>query len=192
MEKAIKRNLLLISRKYIIFILLLIIFFLSDAFIIAIPIITFIAILSIEEFYKNKYNIIFSMPITRTEFAKAQYKTLLLVFGVTVMITLGLYAITVIVGINEPKPPIIFLLELSLCFMISMIIGGIGIVAGNKLSVFHILIILFVIDNLDIPTYIVQNEILTILISIIFLVIGRFAYILTKENVLRIYTEMEL
>lgn len=198
MKKIIKHNLSLLRKihlRHIFFVVMIFLLFIKDAFgtfLMTVPTMTFLAALTIEAFDENKYNIIFSLPVTRTEFAKAKFLTLLIIYGAVAVLTLGIYTFKVITGITKAMPVSILILELSLTFPISIIFSGIYVAYSSKLPSAYLLIMSIIIANIDIPLDINENIILVALITLILLAVCRFVYVITKENFIRIYTEKEL
>lgn len=200
MNKILKRNLFLIRRKfylYIFFLLtILVMFFLKkDAFsflVFFIPAMTCLAVAEIEEFDANNYRVTFSMPIIRNEFAKIKALTLLLIFGVNTVLSLATYIISVLLVKVEIMPFSLLILGLSFAFFLSMIFGGIALTNSDKRLFPYAIVFIIIFDSMNIPSLILGNTILSYLISAIFLVIGRTVYVIAKENVLRICSDMEL
>lgn len=200
MKKLFNRNLFLIKKNiylYIFFLLTIIIMFFlkKDAFFFFaffIPAITLILIAAIEEYDANSYKTTFSMPIIRDEFAKVKTLTFLLIFGVNTAVSLITYIIGVLLGKVEILPFSLLVLGLSFAFLLTMIFGGIILTVGDKRPNFiYVILFIIIFDNMNIPSLVLGNDILTYLISAIFLVIGRTAYVIAKENILRICLEME-
>ena len=91
----------------------------------------------------------------------------------------------------------LLILGLSFALLLSMFGGGIALTAGDRTAgdkgPNFIFVILFIIifDNMNIPSFVLGNDILIYLISAIFIAIGRSVYVIVKENILRICLEME-
>lgn len=201
MSKLLKRNLFLISRSfysYIFYILIIVtmLFLKEDAFtflVFFIPAMTSISALEIEQVDVKNYEIIFSMPIIRDEFAKTKALTLLLIVGVNTALSLVTYIIAILLGKVEIMPFSSLILGLSFAFLLSMFGGGIALTAGDKSPNFtFVILFILIFDTMNIPSLVLGNDILIYLISAIFIVIGKTAYVIAEENILRICSEMEL
>ena len=199
MKKLFNRNLFLIKNKiylYIFFLLtiMVMLFLKKDAFsflVFFITAMTLISIAAIEEYDANNYKTTFSMPIIRDEFAKAKAITLLLMFGVNTALSLTTYIIAALLGKVALIPISLLVLGLSFGFLLSMIFGGIALIKRDKGLFPYAIIFIILFDNMRIPSLVIGNNILIYLVSAIFLVIGRTAYVIAKENILRICLEME-
>ncbi len=200
MKKIFNRNLFLMKKKinlYVFFLLTIVVmlFLKKDAFsflVFFISAMTLISVSAIEEYDANNYKTTFSMPIIRDEFAKVKTLTFLLIFGVNTAVSLITYIIGVLLGKVEILPFSLLVLGLSFAFLLTMIFGGIILTVGDKRPNFiYVILFIIIFDNMNIPSLVLRNDILTYLISAIFLVIGRTAYVIAKENILRICLEME-
>lgn len=200
MKKLLKRNLFLIRKKiylYIFFLLtIMVMFFLQkDAFSFFVffnTAMTLIAVAAIEDFDANNYKTTFSMPVIRDEFARTKTITFLLIFGANTALSLATYIIAVLLGKMEIIPISLLVLGLSFAFLLAMIFGGIALINRDKGLFPYTVVFIIVFNNMDIPSLVSENDILAYLISAIFLAIGRTAYVIAKENILRICLEMEL
>lgn len=199
MKKLFKRNLFLIRMKiyiYIFFLLtiMVMLFLKKDVFsffVFFITAMTLIAVGAIEEFDAINYKTTFSIPVIRDEFAKTKALTFLLIFGVNTTLSLATYIIAVLLGKVEVIPFSILILGLSFAFLLSMIFGGIALIKRDKGLFPYAVIFILIFDNMNIPSLVLGNNILIYLVSAIFLAIGRTAYVIAKENILRICLEME-
>ena len=199
MKAAIKYNLLLLKRMPLILISL-IVFLIgesmkegSSSFIKVIPIITFAFMATIESFDDKKHNILFSLPITRMEFAQAKFLTLLIIYGATTLLTLIIYGIYILIGYTEGTNILKLVIELFTTFSVSILLGLIGVKVRNVVPVVIILILLNSISFSS--TNFLQigvDKILDALILIVLLLFNRFAYVLAKENFFNVYSDMEL
>ena len=199
MKKLFRRNLFLIKRKihlYIFYLLtiMVMLFLKKDAFsflVFFITAMTLISLAAIEEYDANNYKTTFSMPIIRDEFAKAKALTLLLIFGVNTALSLATYIIAALLGKVIMIPFSLIVLGLSFAFLLSMISGGIALIKRDKGLFPYAVVFIIIFDNMNIPSLVFGNNILIYLISAIFLAIGKTAYVIAKENILRICLEME-
>ena len=201
MKKLVKRNLFLISKNFylcIFYILTIVtmLFLKEDAFtflVFFIPAMTSISASAIEKFDSKNYKITFSMPVIRNEFANTKAVTLLLLVGVNAAVSLITYIIAVLSGKVEILPFSLLVLGLSFSYLLSMLGGGLALTAGDKRpNYIYIILFIIIFDNMNIPSFVLGNDILIYLISVIFLAIGRTVYVIAKENILRICLEMEL
>jgi hypothetical protein len=199
MKKLFRRNLFLIKRKihlYIFYLLtiMVMLFLKKDAFsflVFFITAMTLISLAAIEEYDANNYKTTFSMPIIRDEFAKAKALTLLLIFGVNTALSLATYIIAALLGKVIMIPFSLIVLGLSFAFLLSMISGGIALIKRDKGLFPYAVVFIIVFDNMNIPSLVLGNVILIYIISAIFIATGRTAYVIAKENILRICLEME-
>ena len=199
MKKLFRRNLFLIKRKihlYIFYLLtiMVMLFLKKDAFsflVFFITAMTLISLAPIEEYDANNYKTTFSMPIIRDEFAKAKALTLLLIFGVNTALSLATYIIAALLGKVIMIPFSLIVLGLSFAFLLSMISGGIALIKRDKGLFPYAVVFIIVFDNMNIPSLVLGNVILIYIISAIFIATGRTAYVIAKENILRICLEME-
>lgn len=204
MKTAIKHNLLLLSRMspiiMVLAILLITLFIFEGAgfFIITIPIITFFSIFTLESYDGKKYNTLFSVPITKTEFAKAKFYTLLIVIGAASLLILILYFICVYAGITELNV-LHLILELAITLPLSVFVGGIlvGIEIDYVVTIalLYILIMNFSILNIngaDVELQIGKDKILDTMILITWLGLSIASYIGTKRSIIGKYNDMEL
>lgn len=116
MKTAIKHNLLLIKRihpGYIVFMVFIMGLRIKDGtglFIIAIPAITSLSMFTIESFNNKTYDTLFSLPLTRKEFAQAKFFTLLIVYVTTTLFVLALYFFSVLRAVFRGRTLKYFLL----------------------------------------------------------------------------------
>lgn len=199
MKVAIKHNLLLLKRTPLL--LICIIAFLlgvsikesSGSFIKVIPIITFAFMVAIESLDDKKYNILFSLPITRMEYAQAKFFTLLIIYGTTTLLSIIIYIIYLLIGYTEGTDILKFAIDLFSTFPPSIIFGLIVIRMKNIVPLVIIIVLLNSIsisssNFLPIGVY----KVLDALILILLLWFNRFIYVIANENCLNFYLDMEL
>ena len=132
MKAAIKHNLLLLKRVKPVLIFLIIILIGTyikagtGLFITVIPTVVIISVLTMEEIDREKYGTLFSLPITRAEFAKAKFFTLLIIYVVVMLFTFTLYFFSVLIGITKAIDIIPFMLELVITFPLSIFLVELG------------------------------------------------------------------
>lgn len=204
MKRAIKHNLLLLRKMPLSVIAFML--FLSGAFIIlrkgffiiTVPTVTFLSILTMESFDGKKYNTLFSVPITRTEFAKAKFYTLLILNGAATLFTLTLYLVFVHEGI-EKLNILSLVLELAITLPLSVFVGG--VLAGIKIdyimpitSIYIMTMNLLVVNivNGDVELQIGKDIILDALVLIMWASLSIASYIGTKRSIIGKYIDMEL
>ena len=170
----------------------------AGLFIMTIPVITSMSIATMENYDEKKYNIIFSLPTTRIEYAKAKFIALLVVNGVALIFMLLLYFISVSIGITKIDV-LAFVLELSITLPLSIFIGG--ILVGMKtdyvnsiISIYLLIMYLIVINvlNADVDLQLGKDIILDAMVLIILLGLNTVAFIGTKRNIINKYIDMEL
>lgn len=198
---AIKHNMILLKNMPLIlkclmaFLLVISIKDGSGTFIKVIPVITLSSMVTIESFDDKKYNLLFSLPITRLEYARGKFSTLLIVYGATMLLTLTIYIIYILVDLTEATGILIFAIHLLSTFPLSILLGLTGITVKDTLPVFVIILLLLNtvhITSMNPSLQLGEDIILDILILVILIWISRFVYFLVKDNFLRIYSDMEL
>lgn len=198
MKTAIKHNLLLVRRTSLLYILFIAVIFLlqirdgSGVFILIIPVSTSLTMLTLEDYDKNKENILLSLPVARTEYAKAKLYTLILIYGSTTLTLSALYLIYFIRGIAPFIPPLVCIFEIVLTFPLSILFVGLIHLFKGRLQMLFPIIMINVLDNINFSLIFGDNNILSALLILIMLILSRFSYVLAKENYIRAYTEMEI
>lgn len=198
MKAAVRHNLLLLKRVKLVLILLIIILIGTyikagtGLFITVIPTVVIISVLTMEEIDREKYGILFSLPITRPEFANAKVISLLIVYAVAMLFLLILYFLGVLIGITKVIDVIPFLLELTITFPLSIFLGGIGVGIVGSIHIFYPLFMHLLILNMDVELQLGQDIILDIMVVIILLGLIIASYVGTKKSIINRYTDMEL
>lgn len=198
MKAAIKHNLLLLKRVKLVLIFLIIILIGTyikagtGLFVTVIPTVVIISVFTMEEIDREKYGTLFSLPITRSEFAKAKVMTLLIIYVAAMLFILSLYFLGVLIGITKAIDVIPFLLELVITFPLSIFLGGIGVGFVGSIHIFYPLFMHLLILNIDVELQLGQDIILDALVVIIlsFLIIA--SYVGTRNSIINRYTDMEL
>lgn len=204
MKKAIRYNLLLLRKTNpltIVLVLLLIsllVFGGQVFFITIIPLISFFAIFTIEDFDSNKHTTLFSIPITRIEFAKSKFYSLLIINGAATFIVLIFYF--ALLNLFKVEFNILyFILELAITLPLSIFVGGV-LIGINKdyiisIAMIYIVIVNFLVRNVinsDIDLQIGKDLLLDTIVFIIWLALSIASYIATKRSIIDKYTNMEL
>lgn len=202
MKALIKHNLILLKKihpGYIVFMAFIIGLRIkggSGLFIISIPAITALFMFTIESFDCKTYDTLFSLPITRKEFAKAKVLTLLIVYVTTALFILVLYFISVLKGTTKLIETLPFLLELSVTLPLSVFLGGLfGGMGGNSratVPLLYVYIVYLFILNMDIDLQLGTDIILDVLVVIILLGLSIASYVGTKGSMSDRYLDMEL
>ncbi len=202
MKALIKHNLILLKKihpGYIVFMAFIIGLRIkgdSGLFIISIPAITALFMFTIESFDCKTYDTLFSLPITRKEFAKAKVLTLLIVYVTTALFILVLYFISVLKGTTKLIETLPFLLELSVTLPLSVFLGGLfGGMGGNSratVPLLYVYIVYLFILNIDIDLQLGTDMILDVLVVIILLGLSIASYVGTKGSMSDRYLDMEL
>ena len=168
----------------------------SGLFIISIPAITSVFMFTMESFDCKTYDTLFSMPITRKEFAKAKFFTLLIVYVTTTLFVLALYFISVLRATTKPIETLILILELSITLPLSIFLGSLfGGMGGNSTGIMPLGYVLFMnilIPNVDIELQLGKDIILDVLVVIILLGLSITSYVGTKRSIINRYLDMEL
>lgn len=198
MKAAIKHNLLLLKRVKLVLIFLIIILIGTyikagtGLFITVIPTVVIISVLTMEEIDREKYGILFSLPITRAEFSKAKFFTLLIIYVVAMLFTFTLYFFSVLIGITKAIDIIPFMLELVITFPLSIFLGGIGVAFIGSIYVLYPVFMSLLILNTDVDLQLGQDAILDVLVVIILLVLITASYVGTRNSIINRYKDMEL
>lgn len=202
MKTAIKHNLLLLKKihpSYIVFMAFIIGLRIkggSGLFIISIPAITSLFMFTNERFNNKTYGTLFSLPITRKEFAKARVITLLIVYVTTTLFVLVLYFISVLTGTTKLIETLPFVLELSITLPLSVFLGGLfGGMGGDSRGTMPLLYVLFmnvIIPNTVLDLQLGKDIILDVLVVVILLGLSIASYIGTKRSITDKYLDMEL
>lgn len=196
MKTAIKHN-LLVMKKSLFAILFISVFFLLSIiggavfFILIIPASICTAMLTLEDYDKNKKNILLSLPITRIEYAKAKLYTLIIIYGATVLTTSTMYLICSLLGIAPFIPPLALIFEIVLTFPLSILLLGLMYSIKNKLHMLFFIIAFNFLININFSS-IYENNILVALLLLIAIALSRFAYVLAKENYIKKYSSIEI
>lgn len=193
MKPAIKHNLLLLVKRqghpmFYVWIFFFILFgrlFDNTFFLLAIP--TATALLVLE--YENAYKIIFSLPITRKEFAEAKLLTLLIVYGATTLFTL---AVNIFFGTLKVLDSSILLIELFITLPLSIIFGGIVIRFSGAIPMIVIFVLNFIIIYMNIDLHMIQYKISDVLAMTIWLLLSIVLYIGIRKSIINMYMKMEL
>ena len=198
MKAAIKHNLLLLKRvkpALILLIIFLIGIYIKKGtglFIIVIPTVVIMSVFTMENIDREKYSTLFSLPITRAEFAKAKFMTLLIIYVVAMLFTLTLYFFSVLIGITKAIDIIPFMLELVITFPFSILLGGIGVGFVGSIHIFYPLFMHLLILNTDVEWQLGQDTILDALLVIILLGLIIASYVGTRNSIINRYNDMEL
>lgn len=193
MKPAIKHNLLLLVKRqghpmFYVWIFFFILFgrlFDNTFFLLAIP--TATALLVLE--YENAYKIIFSLPITRKEFAEAKLLTLLIVYGATTLFTL---VVNIFFGTLKVLDSSILLIELFITLPLSIIFGGIVIRFSGAIPMIVIFVLNFIIIYMNIDLHMIQYKISDVLAMTIWLLLSIVLYIGIRKSIINMYMNMEL
>lgn len=198
MKATIKHNLLLLKRvkpALILLIIFLIGIYIKKGtglFIIVIPTVVIMSVFTMENNDREKYSTLFSLPITRAEFAKAKFLTLLIIYVVVMLFTLALYFFSVLIGITKAIDIIPFMLELVITFPLSIFLGGIGVGFVGSIHIFYPLFMHLLILNTDVELQLGQDTILDALVVIILLVLIIASYVGARNSIINRYNDMEL
>lgn len=163
-----------------------------------IPLMTYSSIYLIEQledFYKYDC-ILNSFPITRDEIVKAKFATIIVIYLVNTVLTLLTHLLYSLLGVTEFMSGQMFVMGLSLSFLISMLFAAVGTVLMYKFGyaktkLFGIIIMMVTMCSISIPLYILQKSNLVQFASAIFLILGITAYVVSKKFALKIYAEKE-
>ena len=204
MKAAIKHNLFLLKKIHLT--LIGIFFFIiaitinkgAGFFIMTIPVITATSIAAMENFDGEKYNILLSLPTTRIEYAKAKFRSLLIVNGVALIFILFLYFISVSIDITKLNL-LAFILELSITLPLSISVGG--ILVGLKTDYINAIISIYILTmylivlnvlNMDVELQLGKDIILDAMVLIILSGLNIAAFVGTKRSIINRYNDMEL
>jgi len=203
---ALRRNLFIMRKNYLTNILFMIFSiplwtFTSNSLgfmNLTIPLMTYTSVYMMEQLEDlYKYDCILnSLPIKRDEIVKAKFKSVLIIYIINTALTLITHFIYSILGVTDFINGEIFLLGLSISFLISMIYGAVGIVliskfGYEKVKLFGILMMLIIMCTISIPLYMLQGSVLIPLISLIFIMLGIASFVISLKNTIKIYDAKE-
>jgi len=206
MNKALKRNLFIMKKNYL-FNVIFMIFSIPlwsvtsnpiGSMNLTIPLMTYTSIYLIdqlEDFYKYDC-ILNSLPITRDEIIRAKFLSIIVIYLINTVLTLLTHLIYSILGVTEFISGQMFVMGISLSFLISMIFAAVGTVLIYKLGyekakLFVIVIMMLIMTTISIPIYILQSSNLVQFASVVFLTLGITAYVVSEKFALKIYAEKE-
>ena len=206
MSIALRRNLFIMRKNYFINIIFMI--FSIPLWLITsnplgslnltIPLMTYTSVYTmeqLEDFYKYDC-ILNSLPVTRDEIVEAKFKSTLLIYIINTALTLITHFIYSILGVTDFITGEMFLLGLSLSFLLSMIYGAVGIAliskfGYEKIKLFGVLMMVIIMCTISIPLFILQGSALIPFISLIFIIIGIIAYVISLKFTMKTYAEKE-
>lgn len=206
MNTIVKRNLFILRKNYL-FNVIFMIFSIPlwsvtsnpmGSLNLTIPLMTYSSIYLIEQledFYKYDC-ILNSFPITRNEIVNAKFATIIVIYLVNTVLTLLTHLLYSLLGVTEFMSGQMFVMGLSLSFLISMLFAAVGTVLMYKFGyaktkLFGIIIMMVTMCSISIPLYILQKSNLVQFASAIFLILGITAYVVSKKFALKIYAEKE-
>jgi len=206
MNIAVKRNLFIMRKNYLfnaIFMILSIPLWSATSnpmgsLNLTIPVMTYSSIYLIEQledFYKYDC-ILNSLPVTRDEIVKAKFESILVIYLINTILTLLAHLIYSVLGVTEFMSGQMFVMGLTLSFLISMLFAAVGTVliykfGYAKTKLFGIIIMMLTMCSISIPLYILQKSNLVQFASAVFLILGITAYVVSKKFALKIYAEKE-
>jgi len=206
MNTAVKRNLFIMRKNYL-FNAIFMIFSIPlwsatsnpmGSLNLTIPVMTYSSIYLIEQledFYKYDC-ILNSLPVTRDEIVKAKFESILVIYLINTILTLLAHLIYSVLGVTEFMSGQMFVMGLTLSFLISMLFAAVGTVliykfGYAKTKLFGIIIMMLTMCSISIPLYILQKSNLVQFASAVFLILGITAYVVSKKFALKIYAEKE-
>lgn len=206
MNKAVKRNLYIMIKNYFFNIVFLI---LSvplwgitsnniGGMTLTIPIMTYTSISIIEQ-YEELYNydcILNSLPISRYDIVKSKFKSIFIIYLINTVLTLVTELGYSMLGVKEFIPANMYILGISLSFLLSMIYGAGAVFiickfGYGKLKTFGIILMLIIMSTLSIPLYILHNGNYILQASTIIIILGAAVYFILQKYTIKIYYEKE-
>lgn len=163
-----------------------------------IPIMTYTSVYileQLEEFY-NYDCILNSLPITRDEIVRSKFKAILLIYIINTVLTLITHLIYSTLGVTQFMTGQMFMLGLSLSFLLSMIYAAIGTAlicrfGYLKIKFFAVILMMITMSTISIPLYILKGSNLMPFISVIFLILGITSYLFSLKFTLKTYADKE-
>lgn len=206
MSIALRRNLFIMRKNYLINILFMI--FSIPLWLVTsnplgslnltIPLMTYTSVYTMEqlECYYKYDCILNSLPIIRDEIVKAKFESVFIIYIINTALTLITHLIYSILGVTEFITGEMFLFGLSLSFLISMIYGAVGIAliskfGYEKIKLFGVIMMLLIMISVSIPLFILKGSVLIPIISLILIALGITAYAISLKITLKIYSEKE-
>lgn len=206
MNPALKRNLFIMRKNYF-FNAVFMIFSIPlwtvtsnpiGSFNLTIPLMTYTSIYIIEQYEDLfKYDsILNSLPVTRDEIVNAKFKSIVVIYLINTIMTLITHLIYSLLGVAEFMSGQMFIMGLSLSFLMSMIFAAVGTViimkfGYAKAKVFGTVVMMLVMTTISIPLYILQKTNLLQFASIVLFILGIAAFFISKHYALKIYAEKE-
>lgn len=198
MKAAVRHNLLLLKRIHPVLVLVIVSLVGTyikkgwGLFVTVIPTLVIISALTMEVNDKEKYGTLFSLPITRADFAKAKFMTLLIVYAGGMLFLLILYLFGVLTGITKVLDVIPFLLELALTFPLSLFLGGTCVGFAGSIQLLYPLFINLLILNMHVDLQLGKDVILDVLVVIILAGLTITSYVGSRNLIIKRYKDMEL
>lgn len=206
MNSALKRNLFIMKKNYL-YNIMFMIFSIPlwtitsnpiGSLNLTIPLMTYTSvniIAQLEDYYKFD-SILNSLPITRDEIVKAKFKSILLIYIVNTVLTLITHLIYSKLGVTKFITGQMFMMGLSLSFLISMIYAAVGTALTykfgfEKIKLYAIIMVMITMSTISIPMYMLQGSNLIPLTSAIFSGLGIVVYLISQHYTLKIYSEKE-
>ena len=198
MKAAIRHNLSLLIRGNMdpwlwvcIFLFMLLGRFYNIIFMLSVPTATAILVLSIKSFDEKNLKTLLSLPITRKDFAKAKFLTLIIVYAAVLLITLAMYIAFVSAGIIEPMDFLDMMIEISVTLPLSIIFGGITILFPGAMLLIFIFNISWIVVNMNIKPHIGRNASWVMLAAIIWFVVSTVSFAGIRKCIINKYAKVE-
>lgn len=157
----------------------------------SVPTATAILMLSIKSPDDKKLNTLLSLPITRKDFAKAKFLTLIIVYAAVLFITLAIYAAFVFTGIIESMERLDIMMEISVAFPLSIIFGGGIILFSGAAPIILIFIINWITAYMNIVLHKGQNINWNVSTVIIWLGVSAVSFAGIRKGIINKYLKME-
>ncbi len=163
-----------------------------------IPLMTYTSVYIIEQLEDfHKYDCILnSLPIGRYDIVKAKFVSMLMIYVINTALTLITHCVYSFIGITEFITGEMFILGLSLSFLLSMVYGAASIAliskyGYEKVKLFGIIIMIIIMSTIGIPLYFLSGNSSILLISLLFAIFGITVYIISFKSTQKIYMQKE-
>lgn len=206
MNPALKRNLFIMRKNYF-FNAIFMIFSIPlwtvtsnpiGSFNLTIPLMTYTSIYIIEQYEDLfKYDCILnSLPVTRDEIVGAKFKSIIVIYFINTILTLVTHLIYSLLGVTEFMSGQMFIIGLSLSFLMSMIFAAVGTLiifkfGYTKARLFGMVFMMLIMTTISIPLYILEKSNLLQFASIVLLAVGITTFFISRHYSFKIYAEKE-
>lgn len=206
MSNTLKRNLFIMRKNYltnVIFMIFSIPFWTITSnplgsMNLTIPLMTYTSINIIEQLedYYNYDCILNSLPVTREDIVRAKFESIIIIYLVNTALTLTAHLVYSALGVTEFITGQLFLMGLSMSFMISMIYAAAGTAlickyGYSKTKLYAAIMVLLTMATISIPIYMLRGSGMMLLSSAVSFAFGIAVYFVSQKFTMKIYCQKE-